>query len=330
MSKILTIIIPVYNMEKYLQRCLDSVVNSEYISEIQVLVINDGSKDNSLAIAKTYSDEYPESVEVIDKSNGGWGSAVNLAFSLARGKYLKLLDSDDWFDTKEFDKLIEFIRDCDADIVATAFTKIFDDVPNEIRVYDQQIIGRHDLITRMEQLNFAHDLPMAAVCYRTALIKEIALKVPERFYGDVPFTVIPLAFAKTLVYTPFNVYQYYLGRADHSTGIQGYINHYKDYFNMAMSLVDFYISHNLSGGHKTIIEKEIGIQVKFCHYLTLSPTYLGGRKDAVQELKKFNTELKGKSPELYSQTSKVKIKGIPYIAIWRNVGINLLNISKWI
>ena len=102
--KLLSIVIPTYNTEQYLRRCLDSVLTSEVLPELEVLVVNDGSKDRSPEIAREYEARYPDTVTLIDKENGGHGSTINEGLRAATGKYFRVLDSDDWFDTCNFVK----------------------------------------------------------------------------------------------------------------------------------------------------------------------------------------------------------------------------------
>lgn len=111
MNKILTIIIPTYNMEKYLRRCLDSlIIDEDGMKQLEVLVINDGSKDSSSQIAHEYQDKYQDTFRVIDKENGNYGSCVNRGLKEATGKYVKVLDADDWFDTANFTSFLDFIK----------------------------------------------------------------------------------------------------------------------------------------------------------------------------------------------------------------------------
>ena len=118
MNKILSIIIPTYNMEKYLRKCLDSlIVSNENMELLEVLVVNDGSKDTSLQIAQEYDIKYPQTFRVIDKENGNYGSCVNRGLKEAVGKYVKVLDADDYFDTFEFEKAIDFLKQNDYDLV---------------------------------------------------------------------------------------------------------------------------------------------------------------------------------------------------------------------
>ena len=109
MEKLLTLIIPTYNMEKYLRTCLGSLIIGEWQELLEVLVINDGSKDSSSAIAHEYANKHPESFHVIDKENGNYGSCVNRGLKEATGKYVKVLDADDSFDTANFENYLCFL-----------------------------------------------------------------------------------------------------------------------------------------------------------------------------------------------------------------------------
>ena len=120
--KLLTIVIPVYKVEKYIRQCLDSVIVPQDQKELlEVIVVNDGSPDNSAAIAREYEEKYPDIIKVIDKENGGHGSAWNVGLRLASGKYIRFLDSDDWLvNLSEFLSILESV---DADMVITHLNK---------------------------------------------------------------------------------------------------------------------------------------------------------------------------------------------------------------
>lgn len=96
MDKVLTVIVPVYNMEKYIRQCLESLVIGEVLDRIEVLVVLDGSKDGSAEIAYEFVEQYPDTFRIIYKANGGHGSAINTGLMMASGEYVKILDSDDW------------------------------------------------------------------------------------------------------------------------------------------------------------------------------------------------------------------------------------------
>lgn len=119
-------------MEKYLRHCLDSLIVSN-MDKVEVLVINDGSKDSSSAIAHEYQDKYPQTFRVIDKENGNYGSCINRGLKEATGKYVKVLDADDWFDNESFKHYISDISNIDADLIITDYNFV-DDKGNKSKV----------------------------------------------------------------------------------------------------------------------------------------------------------------------------------------------------
>ena len=124
-NKILSIIIPTYNMEKYLRKCLDSlIVSDEKMQMLEVLVINDGSRDSSSLIAHEYEAKYPLTIRVVDKENGNYGSCINRGLKEATGKYVKVLDADDYFDTISFEQFIILLASTDADLVISDYSKV--------------------------------------------------------------------------------------------------------------------------------------------------------------------------------------------------------------
>ena len=124
MDKILTLVIPSYNMEAYLPYCLDSLLVKANLGCLEVLVVNDGSRDRTSEIAHAYEKSWPDVLRVIDKENGNYGSCVNRGLKEARGKYIKILDADDSFDTANFEKYLAFLQMTDADLVISDFAVV--------------------------------------------------------------------------------------------------------------------------------------------------------------------------------------------------------------
>ena len=123
--KILSIAVPVYNTEKYLERCIDSMIVNGILEDIEIILVNDGSRDNSISIMNKYKKKYPKTIIVIDKENGGHGSTINAALKVATGKYFRVLDSDDWFDSSNFLKFVKKLKSEDVDLVITNYKKEF-------------------------------------------------------------------------------------------------------------------------------------------------------------------------------------------------------------
>ena len=134
--KVLTLVIPVYNTEKYVKRCLDSILIEDVLEDIEVITVNDGSKDGSVEILRRYEKMYPNSVVVIDKENGGHGSTVNAGLEKATGKYFRVIDSDDWVNSHDFVTFVNKLKNEDADLVVTNYRK-------ELEYYNKDFLDKN-------------------------------------------------------------------------------------------------------------------------------------------------------------------------------------------
>lgn len=211
MDKLLTIVIPTYNMQAYLHRCLDSlIVPNEQMALLEVLVINDGSKDKSSAIAHEYETKYPSTFRVIDKENGNYGSCVNRGLKEATGKYIKVLDADDWFDTGNFEKYLQFLAAADVDLVLTDFDYVSDD--GTIQKKHRYNIPQG--VWKMSELgDKLYDMWMHAVTYRRAIFEGLNYHQTEGIsYTDQEWIFLPMSGVKSLCGYPHVVYKYLIGR----------------------------------------------------------------------------------------------------------------------
>ncbi len=111
MQKLLTVVVPAYNAEKYLKHNLDSLCIDGVLDELEIIVVDDGSTDNTADIIDSYADKYPQTIIPIHKENGGHGSGINTGIKHATGKYFRVIDADDWADAKDLRGLIKFIKD---------------------------------------------------------------------------------------------------------------------------------------------------------------------------------------------------------------------------
>ena len=216
--KRLSIIIPTYNMDELLPACLDSLVASAALNALDIVVVNDGSRDNSLAIANTYAAKYPSSVRVIDKPNGNYGSTINAALPTLTGEYVKILDADDTFDTAAIEPFVAYLEQVSgADMVVGPFVEI--DSRGEHRV-DYDIYSRR---------SFGYGMPYSAeqvfeqgtidffmmhsIAYRTALLQEIGYHQREGIsYTDQLWCFHPIFKVQSIAFTDISLYRYNLTR----------------------------------------------------------------------------------------------------------------------
>ena len=210
MEKILTIVIPTYNMQDYLRRCLDSlIVPEEQMQLLEVLVVNDGSKDNSSVIAHEYQDKYPDTFRVIDKENNNYGSCINRGLKEALGKYIKILDADDWFDNIEFGKYLTVLSKLqyEIDMIVTSYTLQYASVEVEyLKIYDFASFS-------FSAHHSSHMLVMHAITYRTELLRSNNYQQDTGIsYTDMEYDMVPMLYVNKLLFVDVNLYQYFLGR----------------------------------------------------------------------------------------------------------------------
>jgi glycosyltransferase involved in cell wall biosynthesis len=224
MTKLLSIVIPVYKVEKFIDKCISSLIVSDeqQLQLLDIVVINDGTPDNSAILAKEYEKKYPGIVRVIDQENRGHGGAWNHGTELAVGKYLFYLDSDDWFNTSDLSKLITYLGQIDVDMVLLdsqiyyADTDIYVPTNRHIELTPDQVYtaDSFDWLATGHGFNmtYAHD-----TVYRTAMMQQyMPLFCEKVMYDDVSLQAIPIAIADTFIYTHLDIYRYYIGRPGQS------------------------------------------------------------------------------------------------------------------
>lgn len=241
MEKILTISIAAYNIENYLDETLQSIIVSNCLSDIEVLVINDGSTDSTKEIAEKYMELYPESIYVINKLNGGWGSTVNAAITYARGKYIKLLDGDDKIISQNLKPFIKCLEYNDSDMVVSHYREFYESA-NEKKVVEIAGLSESHSI-KIQEFQNAYQLTMHNITIRTELIKRNTVKLRENcFYTDNEFVAECIALSSDIYLFSETIYDYRIGREGQSISIDGYIKHFDDLVNVGMDLLSRYES----------------------------------------------------------------------------------------
>lgn len=246
MSKLLTIVVPVYNTEKYLEKCLDSLIIEEYLDRLEVLVVIDGSPDNSIEIAQKFEKKYPNTFITVEKENGGHGSAINRGLELATGTYFRVLDSDDWFDKNNFRPYLDKLSLATEDIVLSHIIREYISINKSVLWCSEQI--EYDkCYTDMSILN---NLPpeffaMARCSYRTSLLRNNKLHLNEkRSFEEAFLHVFPLIFLKSFVFYNLPIYHYFLERSGQSVKQKVTLKQSNDWKALVMQIIDFYIQHN--------------------------------------------------------------------------------------
>ena len=216
-EKLLSLIVPAFNMEAYLRRCLESVIVPDGLDSLEVIVVNDGSTDRTGEIAHDYAARFPGTFRVIDKENGHYGSCVNAGLKAAAGEFVKILEADDWYDTKAFAEFLALLRRVSGqvDVVFSNMACVdADDQPHHYEFFDyptDRVFAFHEIADKRPcRAN-------TAICYRTRLLRDMGYRQPEGLpYTDNLWTTVPFARVKTCAFFPGVLYRYFVARPGQS------------------------------------------------------------------------------------------------------------------
>lgn len=222
MKKDITFTVPCYNSEDYMERCIDSLLSGD--EAVEIIIVDDGSADGTGAIADNYARNYPEIVRVVHQENGGHGAGVNAGLALAEGKYFKVVDSDDWLEEEELQKLLQRIRQwekngTEVDLIICNY--IYDHFyENKTKRMGYKNVLRENQVSGWNDIRHfrpSQYLVMHSLFFRTEVLKQSGVKLPRHtFYVDNIFANQPLPYVKTLCYLNLDMYHYFLGREDQS------------------------------------------------------------------------------------------------------------------
>ena len=278
-EKTLSISIAAYNVEEFLKNTLDSLVAPEIMDDIEVLIIDDGSKDNTAAIGKEFVDKYPNSFKVISKPNGGYGSTINAAIDAATGQYFKTLDGDDWYDTENLVRFVKDLKNMSADLILTPFT---------MALYCK--------------------IKMHSVTYKTSILKENNIRIGEHcFYTDIEYISFPIVYVNDVNFLDYSIYQYRIGLEGQSVSDEGFRKHYKDHLRVVDRILEFYTINKENGLSKekatflfnilkALINTQYGIFFK-----------LDNTEQTKHELIAFDTKLKQTNSMLYESAKGKRV-----------------------
>ncbi|MCD8040341.1 MAG: glycosyltransferase [Clostridia bacterium] len=226
--KLITFLVPCYNSQDYMQKCIDSLLPAG--EDAEIIIVDDGSKDNTAAIADGYAENYPAMVRLVHQPNGGHGSGINCGISLAQGLYFKVVDSDDWLDKDALLKLIQTIKSLDSkpDLIVTNF--IYDKVSDGTKYisrYRKNFKQGYNDWAKVKPFKLWHMMLMHALLYKTDVLVNCGISLPEHtFYEDNFFAYMPLAYTRNLYYLDVDLYHYFIGREDQSVNIKNIVNRY--------------------------------------------------------------------------------------------------------
>ncbi len=243
--KLLSIAVPCYNSAAYMERCIDSLlVGGE---DVEIIIVNDGSEDETEQIADEYVQKYPTIVRAIHKENGGHGSAVNSGMEHATGLFFKVVDSDDWVNEKSYKEILNALHELVAsgqqiDMLLANYVYEKQGEKHKKVVSFRRALPKNEVFTWNEVRHFKKTeyILMHSIIYRTRLLRECKLQLPEHtFYVDNIFAFNPLPYVKKMYYIDTNFYRYYIGRDDQSVNEKVMIRRIDQQLKVNKLMIDY-------------------------------------------------------------------------------------------
>lgn len=252
--KLITFTVPCYNSAAYMDHCIHSLLPAG--EECEIILVDDGSTDDTGAIADRYAREYPDLVRVVHQENSGHGEGVNQGLRRAEGMYFKVVDSDDWLDGDALNALLGHLRS--AARMSEPVDLYLCNYVYEHAVDHTQRVMRYTASLPVEQaitwddighFDATHFITMHACVYRTAMLREAGLELPKHtFYVDNLVMYQPLPHVKKLYYINIDLYRYYIGRDDQSVTEANLIRRIDQHILITKLVIQ---SHDLAALKKT-------------------------------------------------------------------------------
>lgn len=304
---LLSISIAGYNISSYVIQLVNSLLRSKYANELEILVVNDGSKDDTVEKCNKFVKEHYHGkgnpvLRIIDKENGGHGSTINKGLELATGKYFKLLDGDDYYITSELDKLIEILKTNEADVVLTDYISDFAitgmaEISNNYPALIPGIVYNLDDVCYPNYgfINWGPQLHTST--YKTKLLKDANFKIDEHcFYVDMEYNLIGIIEAQTVVYYPLHVYSYYLGRPGQSVTAESYKKNVSMHEKVCLRLIKELKTRKVTEGKSINIVDNMIVPLCRMQYDIVSEYFKNGKN-----FRSFDSKLK-KYPDIYNDS----------------------------
>ena len=323
MDKVLTISVAAYNVSPTIKDTLQSlVVDENTMNKIEVIVIDDGSTDETVEIAKEFSDRYPYTFMIISKENGGYGSTINTSVRVAKGKYFKQLDGGDEYITDNIKDFVEFLDSTDADIVVSPYLKeyLMDSVTETVNNYESY---NSKGLLNIADVQFDKRLWMHGIAFKTNVWNDLGRNIPEHcFYTDMEYVLYPFVKAHTIIFYDKPIYRYYLQCTGQSVSVEGIRKHYRDSVRMMWDLCELY--NDLLENPETAKNKLALFELSVNHAISFVYTsYLQLDNDITQGIVQIDGELKEKYANIYKNSNKVK-----RLNLMRKTGFKLKSLYK--
>lgn len=302
--KYISFVVPSYNSEKYLNKCIDSLLYGG--EDVEIIIVNDGSIDRTLEIALEYQNKYPTIVKVVDQENGGHGSGLNAGIKNATGLYFKCVDSDDWVEQDSYKKVLDVLKsnheiNNDPDLYLTNYVFERLDCNKQYIHKNTKAFAPNKMLSwaDVKKLGLSEYIVMHSMIYKLDVLKESKVNLPlHTYYVDNIFVYKPLYYVKTLYYLDIDFYRYYVGRPGQSISTKNMTDRYQMQLTVMKEIVKSYTYEDLkklNKHHLKIMIHDLVIK----HFLTCFFIYGNYSKEKNNEFHQYFRYFKNVSLSLY-------------------------------
>jgi len=313
--KLVTFAVPCYNSAAYMKTCINSLLEGG--EEVEIILVNDGSKDETGKIADEYALEYPNIIRAIHQENGGHGEGVNQGLRNAQGLYYKVVDSDDWVDIPSLHKVLEALRNfasmkkpVDMLITNYVYEHVEDNTSFTMQYHNIFPENKPFSWKDMGLFKISQYLLMHSVFYRTEILRECDIELPKHtFYVDNIFVYQPLPKTEKLFYLDVDFYRYFIGRSDQSVNEDVMLKRVDQQLRVTRIMIE---SHDLVELKKSK-PKLSNYMLRYLSMMMGISTILlsiDGSEEAIQKQKDLWAFLKSKDPVLYRKIKYSSLGGM--------------------
>ena len=250
--KTLSITVPCYNSQEYMRNCVDSLLKGG--EDVEIIIVNDGSKDRTSEIAHEFEAKYPTIIKVVDKENGGHGDAVNIGLEHATGKYFKVVDSDDWVNEEALCKILDVLKKFETDneeidMLLSNYVYEKEGMEHKKVIEYRNVLPQNTIFrwNDIKRFHLGQYILMHSVIYRTEFLKLIQLHLPKHtFYVDNLYVYYPLPHVRKMYYLDVDFYRYFIGREDQSVNEKVMIGRVDQQIFVTKNMIDMYEMKNIT------------------------------------------------------------------------------------
>ncbi|MDY5845980.1 MAG: glycosyltransferase family A protein [Bariatricus sp.] len=337
--KYISFAIPCYNSAAYMDRAVESILKGG--EDVEIIIVNDGSKDATSEIAHRYEEQYPDIIKAVDKENGGHGDAVNAGLSHATGKYFKVVDSDDWVDEEALMKILKVLKDFESedqqiDMLISNYVYEKEGMAHKKVIEYRNVLPQNTIFgwDDIKRFHLGQYILMHSVIYRTDFLKLCQLKLPKHtFYVDNIYVYYPLPHVRKIYYLDVDFYRYYIGREDQSVNEKVMISRVDQQIFVTKRMIDMYEMRMVTNKKlRQYMTNYLAIMMTVSSILLIrskSKENLEKKKELWQYLKrrdygtywKIRYGILGQTMNLPGKSGR-KISSLAYIVARRIVGFN--------